>query len=170
MVPDTVEGIVRLLADSVGEEAARRVVTAEASAMGLGSHLTQAESVRLLQRLDAATGPAGLAARLALTRLTRSQRDAPRRTSSSANFAAIGASAARAPATRVPVAELTSLFVRSLGEEKAAQLVQSVMNRVGVIGPDLDETQALKVLDEIAATPGPAAAVARFAKARFMLT
>lgn len=165
MVPDTVEGIVKLLAGSVGDEVARRVVSAEASALGLGSHLTHAEAVRLLQRLDASTGPAGLAARLALTRLTRSEREVPRRPGSSAEIAVRPA----ATQPRVLVSELTALFGRSLGDEKAAHVVQVAMNRVAVIGPDLDPADALRVLDEIAGMPGPAAVVARFAKARYML-
>ncbi|MBK8943026.1 MAG: hypothetical protein IPM79_36860 [Polyangiaceae bacterium] len=115
MVPDTVEGIVKLLAGSVGDEVARRVVSAEASALGLGNHLTHAEAVRLLQRLDASTGPVGLAARLALTRLTRSEREVPRRQPSSAGFAAV-LPAATPP--RVPVSELTALFGRSQGKRR----------------------------------------------------
>ena len=179
METDTLEGIISLLAPSIGEDTARTVVTREAAALGLGPQLTVAEATHLLRQIENLSGPAGLAARLALVRARRVR-------TQSVTMTAIPAPSQRAvrehptssqddapPPSHgrdaVPVADLAALFAKSLGETVAEALVKKAMARGGLGGRGITRREAALILDQIEAEGGVAGAVARFAKVRFLL-
>jgi hypothetical protein len=177
METDTLEGIIALLAPSIGEHTARTVVTREAGALGLGPHLTTGDATRLLRQIELLSGPAGLAARLALVRARRVR-------TQSVTMTAVPATPAGAPNPEeqpppsqgrdaVPVADLAALFAKSLGESVAEALVKKAMARMGVqadrVKGTISRRDAALILDQIEADGGVAGAAARFAKVRFLL-
>jgi hypothetical protein len=189
METDTLEGIIALLAPSIGEQTARAVVTREAAALGLGSQLTENESTRLLRQIEMLSGPAGLAARLALVRARRAKTQSvtmpalpmsrPTQAAREQVAPAVQVTASTAsspdepPASHgreaVPVADLAGLFAKSLGETVAEALVKKAMARTGLVGRTIARRDAALVLDQIEAEGGVPGAVARFAKVRFLL-
>lgn len=173
MAIESVDALVAALTESLGEEQARAIVRREAAALGLGSHLTNAESLRLLRQIEALSGPAGLAARLLVVRLQRTRMSGlMARTTPDPNSPQAPAShtpVIETDGTRVPVSELAGLFAKSLGEPVAEELVKKAMARLGIAGDALTRKEAEAILDNIEALGGVAAAVARFAKVRFLL-
>jgi hypothetical protein len=166
MPVDSLETIVNLLASSLGDDAAREIVSREAGALGLGNNLTTDEALRLLGRIEASSGPASLAARLAIIRVRRS---------SSATMPRVAPAATDAPPPSpraepiVLVAEIVELFAKSLGDEKARAVVDEALGRLGLTGPRLRRSDASKLLDIVSDGGGLPGSVARFAKVRFLL-
>jgi hypothetical protein len=70
----------------------------------------------------------------------------------------------------VPPEHLVALFSKSLGDEKASDLVGRSITRLGLRGSQLTMGDATRLLDFVEAGGGVAGAVARFAKVRFFLT
>ena len=69
----------------------------------------------------------------------------------------------------LPKTELVELLSPSLGEEKAGELVAATAASLGLNLDNLDENQALQILEKLAGTPGLVGITARFAKARALL-
>ena len=75
-----------------------------------------------------------------------------------------------ASAGPVPVDELVAFFTSSAGEEKAREVVQAALVALHFAHKNtLERTEALAVLDHLAADPGIVGVAARFAKARIIL-
>jgi hypothetical protein len=179
MATEPLDPIIELLAGSLGDDTAREIVRREAQAMGLGPSVTDAERIELLRRIESQSGPAGLAARLVLTRLHR------QRTVSGKMPAVTNGASAGPPASdpkpdsgadkhaehsgRVSRTELVDLFAKSLGATAAEAMVKRAMLRTGLPGPTMTAKEATLVLDAIENDGGVGAAVARFAKVRFLL-
>jgi hypothetical protein len=154
----SLQAIVKLLGASLGEEAARTAVEAEARVSGLGQHLTTAEGVELLKRLESRGGPVGLAARLVLSKLGRFSAKA------SGTFTAV------APADKiVTLGELERLLAIGLGGPRAHEVVQQAAAFLCVIGPEVTKDEALKLLDLIEETHPNASSAARFTKVKVLL-
>ncbi|NUO50260.1 MAG: hypothetical protein HOV80_15505 [Polyangiaceae bacterium] len=175
MATEPLEPIIELLAGSLGDDTAREIVRREAQAMGLGPNVTEADRISLLRRIESQSGPAGLAARLALMRLHRQ-----RGLSGSMPAVTNGPAGARPGDTkhddktadssgRVSRVELVDLFAKSLGATSAEAIVKRAMLRTGLPGPTMTAKEATLVLDAIENEGGVGAAVARFAKVRFLL-
>ncbi len=164
-----------MLSPTLGEETAKQLVEREASAMGLGPMIPTVAAVALLTRLEQGDGSGSLAAQLAKRRLQRSvvsdsipppPRPRPMTTASRAPSSAVPPSG---PREYVPTELLVSLFANSLGEEKASELVARTITRLGLRGSQLTKADATNLLSSIESAGGIAAAVARFAKVRFVL-
>jgi hypothetical protein len=182
METDALDPIIELLAGSLGDDTARDIVRREAQAMGLGAIASDADRIELLRRIEAQSGPAGLAARLALMRLQR-QRSLSGKMPAVTNGASggarqpdakhdtgpIGSDKQADQAGRVSRAELVDLFAKSLGATSAEAIVKRAMLRTGLPGPTMTAKEATLVLDAIENDGGVGAAVARFAKVRFLL-
>jgi hypothetical protein len=155
------ESVVVILRDVLGEEAARALVEREASEAKLQSIESDKDRLLLLTRIERLGGTAGLAAKLAVVRLRRA-----------ATFAA--AASPVSPATRPvdsghAVHALISMLARSLGDEKAREVVTAAMAELHLAGERLSEAEATSVLERLASREGVVGTVARFAKARFLL-
>lgn len=173
MATEPLDPVIELLAGSLGDDTARDIVRREAQAMGLGPNVTEADRIQLLRRIETQSGPAGLAARLALMRLHRQ-----RGLSGTLPAVTNGAGSRSAdpkhddkgdPSGRVSRAELVELFAKSLGATSAEAIVKRAMLRTGLPGPTMTAKEATVVLDAIENEGGVGAAVARFAKVRFLL-
>jgi hypothetical protein len=70
-------------------------------------------------------------------------------------------------ATR-PLSALWALLGKSLGHDKAEQLVIAAARDLGISG-DIDRHQALQVLEKLGGEPGLVGVVARFAAVRIHL-
>jgi hypothetical protein len=66
--------------------------------------------------------------------------------------------------------DLLALLAPALGAEKARDATEAVAARMGVDARALSREDALRVLDALTATEGIVGVVARFAKARFLLS
>ncbi len=172
MEPSSLDTIVDLLTSTLGVDKARAVVTQEVRTLGLGAALSAKDVVSVLRRLESAQGPEGLAAKLALLRYKRSLQGSI----SSGTFEALGQSAppprhSMAPPSAgvVPAEHLVSLFAKSLGDEKAAELIARGVTMLGLRRSQISRADAARLLDFIEGTGGLTGAVARFAKVRVTL-
>jgi hypothetical protein len=66
--------------------------------------------------------------------------------------------------------ELVSYLSESLGDAKANEVVSTTAAHMGLGLIDYDRTQTLEILERVAEEPGLVGIVARFAKARAILT
>ena len=64
---------------------------------------------------------------------------------------------------------IADLLAATLGDEPSQKLVRDALSQLGLSGQALDRTEALRVLETLASTPGLAGIAARFAKARIIL-
>lgn len=160
--------LVALLSTSLGEDTARTIVDREALAAGLTAILTPEDTTLVLGRIEALGGTAGLAARLALTRMSRG--DAMNSTPPS--YSALPRttlSPSRPSSLTFNVSDLVSMLARSLGDAKAEEVVARAQQATKIYGPLLTREQAVLLFDRLIEERGAVGTVARFAKARFLL-
>jgi hypothetical protein len=156
------EEITVLLASALGQEKSDEVVVTAARELGLaGAHYGPDEVRAIFAKLVAADGLVGVVARFAVTR-----GDVERL-----------ASKARPPSERqlpasspAPVVDLLALLAPALGAEKARDATEAAAAKIGADVQALTRDDALRVLDVLASTEGIVGVVARFAKARFLLS
>jgi hypothetical protein len=162
---DPFESVVTVLRDALGDEAARRLVEREAHAASLASIESERDLTTLLTRIEGLGGTAGLAAKLAMS---RHRRGVP--LSTSAPTTVRGATnAAQAPSETYTIHALATLLARSLGDEKAHEVIVQAMTDLDLKGSRLAHKDAARVLDLLGARGGVVGTVAQFAKVRFML-
>jgi cellulase/cellobiase CelA1 len=139
------------------------LVERQASEAKLQSIESDNDRLVLLNRIAGLGGTAGLAAKLAVVR--------HRRAATSTTVAAT--SPVKPAAHRVEpvhaVHALVSMLGRSLGDEKAREVVTAAMAELHLAGERLSEAEAESVLEQLASREGVVGTVARFAKARFLL-
>lgn len=157
------EVIVDLLATSLGDEAARQVVRRAATAAGIENPSTRDEAMRVLVQIEAEGSTAGLAARLARSRLERGLRFG------GSGFSGTFSSSVPAPTRSVRLSDLSATLGRSLGDAKAEEAVQKGAAALGLAGPSVSVDQAVKLLESLVAQGGVVGTVARFAKVKFLL-
>jgi len=157
------EVIIGLLATSLGDDAARQIVVRAAKASGIENPSTRDEATRLLAHIEAAGSTAGLAARLARSRLERGLRFG------GSGFSGTFASSIPAPSSKVKLSELAATFARALGDTKAEEVVQKGAAALGFAGPAVSTEQAVRLLESLVAHGGVVGTVARFAKVKFLL-
>ncbi|MEO8876317.1 MAG: hypothetical protein ABI461_12080 [Polyangiaceae bacterium] len=76
----------------------------------------------------------------------------------------------RSPTGPLSVEEIVAFFMSSVGEEKARDVVHAAVVQLHLAHKlTLDRTDALALLDHLAADPGIVGVAARFAKARTLL-
>ncbi len=164
MSGDPFESVIAVLRDALGDQAARDLVVREAREAGLRSVGAEADRLTLLTRLERLGGTAGLAAKLALSRLRRGAQ-----TSAAVVAAPAVASAPKAPVSSHSTYAVVSMLARSLGDEKARDVVAAAMGELKLSGDRLSDAEALLVLERLASRDGVVGTVARFAKARLLL-
>ncbi len=157
------EVIVGLLATSLGDDAARAVVRRAATAAGIENPSTRDEALRVLAQIEKEGSTAGLAARLARSRIERGLRVG------ASGFSGTFSSTVPGPPKSIRLDELTATLARSLGDAKAEEAVQKGAAALGFAGPSVTIEQAVKLLESLVAQGGVVGTVARFAKVRFLL-
>jgi peptide subunit release factor 1 (eRF1) len=115
------EAVVVVLRDVLGDEAARNLVEREAREAKLQSIESDKDRLTLLTRVERLGGTAGLAAKLAISRLRRAA------TSSITSAVSPVTRTAERPAPSHTVHVLASMLARSLGDEKAREVVTGAM-------------------------------------------
>lgn len=159
--------LVALLSTSLGEEAARTIVDREAREAGLTAILTPEDVTLVLSRIEALRGSAGLAARLALTRLSRGDGMNESRPSAMAPRPSL---APERPSQLVfQISDVVSMLARSLGDAKAEEVVARAQQATKIYGPTLTKDQTVRLFERLIEERGAVGTVARFAKARFLL-
>lgn len=189
MLVNSIEELIETLAQSLGDQQARVVVSREAAALSYGPALSPAEAMVLLGKIETLNGTAGLAARLVRVRLERAvtseakkpptapRETVPRETSPRETGPHQVTAAAPKSAPLVAVVELEALFAKSLGDAAAKDVVHRAVVQLGLTPvasgasatPSIRREDASRLLDLIEGSGGVAAAVASFAKARFLL-
>ncbi len=157
--------IADLLAPTLGQEKSIEVVNAGANALTIqGPLLTTKDGRRLLEHLAQIKGLVGVAARFAMRRSALVDEAAPPSSVRPVTEKS-SPSSDRGPSVRE---ELKALLAASLGSEKAEEEIANVARRLH-LGASLDASSAILILEELAKTSGAIGAIARFAKARFLL-
>lgn len=158
------DALIALLATSLGDDSARAIVTREARALSLEEPRTQEDFLLLLRAIERLGGTAGLAARLAITRI---ERGVPLL---GAHAKPVSLPAAASTAKPVAVSEIVRMLAQTLGDEQAAAAVTKGMSSLALKGPALRKDDAVHLLDAIVAEGGTVGTVARFAKVRLLLS
>jgi hypothetical protein len=176
------EQVAMLLASALGQDKSDEIVAATAHALGFPRAAFNGEEVRaLFERLAKAEGLVGVVARFAISRgdVARLIAGTPRRSSSTSH----GLSAPSQPPASNPQpppsvphpvsdhVDLLPLLAPAIGSEKARDAI-AVAARACGIDPmgRMSQRDALAVLDEMTKLDGIVGVVARFAKARFLLS
>jgi hypothetical protein len=76
---------------------------------------------------------------------------------------------AQAPG-RVPLRDLVEMLAASFGKEKATEIVKGYAHDLGIAGDTCSSEEALTMLESMAKANGLLGIVARFAKARWLLS
>jgi len=158
----SVESVIALLANTLGDATAREVVEREVRLAGLGRTVSDEDAVAILTKIEQGGGPSGLGARLAKLRLQRAATGV-----SSAAVAAVAATGAKTP--RIAVSQLVSMFTPALGVEKATETIRTALTALDVRGETITLDDAAVCLERLGRQGGVIATVARFAKARLLL-
>ena len=179
--PISKDDVAVLLASALGQHKSDELVASTASALGLEREAYSAADVRgIFDKLVEADGLVGVVARFAVSRgdvdklVARAER--------ASASAALGSTDAHGgaspsidsglpPASTCGPSEIVLLISPALGLEKAREAIGQAATRRG-IDPSLPFCHAdvLAVLDEMTQVDGIVGVVARFAKARFLLT
>jgi hypothetical protein len=72
-------------------------------------------------------------------------------------------------ARRLPRSELVALLAHSLGRERSEELITAAARKLRIDAAAFNRDEALRILAELAATPGVVGVTAKFAKARCVL-
>jgi len=156
------EDLTVLLSSALGQEKSDEVVVSAARELGIpsGSSYSADEARHIFERLSSADGLVGVVARFAISRgdvekLAQKARPSSPHRISHPNSSAI---------------DLIPLIAPAIGVEKAREAIEGGAARLGLDAKSLTPDQALSVLDLLAKAEGIVGVVARFAKARFLLT
>ena len=161
------DAVVALLASALGHEKSDEVILVTAHGLGVtGVVWTGSEVIAIMQTLSKAEGLVGVVARFALTRgdvdrLVRRSIPPDASPSPSSNRPS------PAPKSRI---DLVTLLAPALGAEKARDATEAACMKLGLDARVLSRDEALHVLDELTTNDGIVGVVARFAKARFLLS
>jgi hypothetical protein len=158
------EHLTRLLASALGQEKSEELISSAARAQGLSGLSFSPDEVReIFQVLSKTEGLVGVVARFALSRgdvevivaeAPLSNREPP----------------SVRPETKPTAADILPLLSPALGTEKARDATEAAAAKLGLDLGNLTRDEAILLLDEMAGTEGIVGVVARFAKARFLLT
>jgi hypothetical protein len=161
--------IVALLAPTLGEERAGEVVRDALTALRVtGDAIARRDVARTLEHIGRTPGFVGSVARFALARVM-------------VKDAVMVKEAGEARRTVPPPgprpvkdeilgrSELTALLASSLGEEKAKEVVEEALRKLGALHDTFPLSQGVAALDELARSEGLVGVTARFAKARLLL-
>ncbi len=161
------EAVTALLASALGQEKSDEVVLATALTLGIPGTVWSGTEVRLIvDKLSKTEGLVGVVARFALTRgdvdrlIARSMPpiDGP------------PSSMQRVAASKPPPVDLVGLLAPALGAEKARDSTEAAAAKLGLDARALSRADGLRVLDELTSNEGIVGVVARFAKARYLLS
>jgi hypothetical protein len=168
------EQLTRLLASALGQEKSEEVISSAARAQGLSSLSFSPDEVReIFHLLAKAEGLVGVVARFALSRgdIEAVLAEAPisSRDAREARETTDAATVAHAE-TKATVGDILLLLAPALGTEKARDATAEAAARLGLDLTNLTRDEAILLLDDMANVEGIVGVVARFAKARFLLT
>lgn len=160
--PISRDDVTVLLSSALGQEKSEEVVATAAREIGVSSATSySADEVRsIFEKLSTSEGLVGVVARFAISRGDVDKLAEKARPSEHQ----------RAAAASTAVVDLVPLLAPAIGVEKAREAIESGAARLGLDGRTLSQESALAVLDLLAKTEGIVGVVARFAKARFLLT
>jgi hypothetical protein len=161
------DAVVALLASALGQEKSDEVVLSTAHSLGItGTVWTGSEVRAIVDMLAKAEGLVGVVARFALTR-----GDVDRLVKRSIPPEGPPSSLPRRPSpTPKSGIDLVALLAPALGAEKARDATDASCAKLGLDARVLSRADALCVLDDLTSNDGIVGVVARFAKARFLLT
>ncbi len=172
------ESLIGQLSPTLGEEMARKLVSATLVEMGLASDavLTLEQRDDLLRRMGQQNGLPGLAAtvvghRLRLTRTPReaAPEKAQPRTTSSSNIPKIPVRE-RPSEPDVPITLIVSHMAGTLGMEKAQDLVARTAARMGLpVTGAVPWAESERIIDAIAKEPGIVGLAAKVSKQRIRM-
>lgn len=146
-----------LLAPALGYERADHIVRDMLTRLGFPSRgLTTEQATRVLESISSSEGVVGIAGRFALARAPREAM------STSGQF--------RTGVKPMTVAAVIDLFVPSVGNAKATEVVQSAMEKLQIHSNMLSSKEVADVLEVLVSGTGIVSTVARFALARLMLS
>jgi hypothetical protein len=175
--PISREEVAVLLAPALGHEKSLELVISTARALGVTRAELTPEQVRaVFDKLVTVDGLVGVVARFAVSRgdlgklLARPAPAISQPQIGRPQFR-VGASAPPRPSAPTATVDIMHLISPALGVEKARDAIEQAAARRGVdIATGLSHDGALAVLDEMSKVEGIVGVVARFAKARFLLT
>lgn len=175
-----------LLAPTLGQEKSEEVVRTACARLGFGEpeELRVDQAVAVIDLLGQSEGIVGVVARFVKVRgeledlvdtpPPSSPPTAPSLPPGPAVLGTMtpggGVAFARPRAADVKTGDLLAFFAPALGDEKSRETIAIYAARVGATGPDFSYAQALQMLELMAQAEGILGVVARFAKARFILT
>ena len=145
--------ILRALAPVTGEERAAEIVDVAADIEQVKSW-SDAETSRVLARLSRGHGATAVAARRLWDRLSRAGTTRSEEMSVRTNF----------------VDALVKLLGPALGDDNARSVILRELSAQGLIPAALDRAGSLELLERLASRGGAEGTVARFAKARAILS
>ena len=161
----SVADLASLLSSALGEEKSQEVVTSAGRSLGYAAgFFTPAEVRSIFDTLSRSEGLIGVVARFAISR-----GDVDRIVSRSP-------AGARRPSVQmeqvraITSVDLLPLLAPALGTDKARDATTAAAARLKLDPHALTRDHALLVLDELTRNEGIVGVVARFAKARFLLT
>jgi hypothetical protein len=161
----SIADLATLLSSALGEEKSQEVVTSTARSLGYASGFyTPAEVRKIFDVLSHAEGLIGVVARFAHSRGDVDR--VVRRNPAGARRPSVQMETVRA-ATSV---DLLPLLAPALGIDKARDATTGAAARLKLDPHALTRDHALLILDELTKNEGIVGVVARFAKARFLLT
>jgi enoyl-CoA hydratase/carnithine racemase len=157
----SVARLTELLAPAVGNEKARELVLDTARQFGYtGEELSFEQAANLLELIGKSPGVVGVAARFASKRIgNRPELD----------FRQKPAAPPPTASANVTLSELVEVLSKSLGKEKAEDVVAAAAKQLGIIDDAVPKEKALSILERLASQPGITGVAARFAKTRFIL-
>lgn len=156
------EELTVLLSAALGQEKSDEVIVSAARDLGFPPATSySAEEVRaIFARISEIGGLVGVVARFAISRgdvekLTAGARPSER---------------SPVPPARPTVVDLVPLLAPAIGDEKAREAIEAGCTRLALDSNALSPDDAFRVLDLLATAEGIVGVVARFAKARYLLS
>lgn len=157
------DAVAALLVSALGQEKSEELVAAAARGLGVSLDALSPEDVRaIFHQLAGAAGLVGVVARFAISRGDVEELVA-RTSAPPSSTRAVAVAAA-------PAVDLAALLAPALGAEKARDAISGAAARLGLDPHALSHDDAIAVLDELTRSDGMVGVVARFAKARVLLT
>ena len=149
------DALVALLAPASGVERSKTVIVEECARLGVPYPPTGPALERVVDALSMRSGAIGTSIRLAFRRATKELNASP---------------PPHGGPEPKPTPDLIALLAPVLGDDKAQSVVRDACARLGLGASSLSTTDSRRVLDLLSAGGDFVATIARFAKARTLLS
>jgi hypothetical protein len=156
------EDLTVLLSSALGQEKSEEVVVSAARELGYAPSTSYSadETRAIFERLSLVAGLVGVVARFAISRGDVEKLAARARPSQQQKVAS----------PKPTATDLIPLLAPAIGVEKAREAIENGCARLGLDPKSLTSENAIAVLDLLAKAEGIVGVVARFAKARYLLS